>query len=281
MARVTTRRFFPFCTPPAELWDGTTFFSGNPSNDNTKQTNVVGPGTLYPVGFQLTEMVKIYNRIRSYSFTESFTIKTWVWDEGDEQWNDFAPTVFNLSITGSSYEPAENDDGILFDVGFQPSGSSVVLDEWSAANESKLACPTGRVATIFSPFDVYDIETQFCLFNDTLSNPNMLFYDEKFFPRFYLKINFLPFEDVFTFSTYLPHVTKPTAQNVVGFHTFQFFGENVNFYGLDAPSGNPGGSSFERPELVSINLEMDAAQFAQYKDDDGNPFYDEDTGAQL
>jgi hypothetical protein len=242
----------------------------------------VGPNTRYPVGFDLLTFAKIYNRVRSLSFSENFQIKEWIWDSGAEEWNDSGTGNYTPNITKASYDPANDDDGLIIDAGFSPSGSTLELTEWIARPESRLSCAKGvKTVTIFSPFDIYEIETQIGITTETASNPSVKFYDDKFYPRFYLRLLFLPLIDVWTFSTLRDDVPTIAAQDKIEFTTFKLFGEDVTFYGLGTPTGDPGFTAFERAELISFNLEIDAAEYAQYKDADGNPLYDEDTGERI
>jgi len=64
---------FPI-NPNVELWDGSTFFGGNASNSSSQQTNVVGPGTLNPIGFSLIDLAKAYWRVRQANCDADYTL---------------------------------------------------------------------------------------------------------------------------------------------------------------------------------------------------------------
>lgn len=65
-------RGFPAKILDAEMWDGTTYHGGTPSNDPDTNTNVVGTGTSYPVSFSLGQIVRLANAQLKFSFDGDF-----------------------------------------------------------------------------------------------------------------------------------------------------------------------------------------------------------------
>lgn len=69
------RTGFPFLIPeraqdglPVSVWGGTTFSSG-PSKSSDEQIDVVGPGTMHPVGLTFAEAMEHFWRVKSYKCT--------------------------------------------------------------------------------------------------------------------------------------------------------------------------------------------------------------------
>lgn len=54
---------------PYQAWDGSTLFGHGPSGSSSKYIPVYGPGTSYPVGFTLNELIELYWRIKYIKIT--------------------------------------------------------------------------------------------------------------------------------------------------------------------------------------------------------------------
>lgn len=69
------------CPQEAELWDETTFFEGNPSNDAEEQTPVVGQLTAYPIGFEFSELAYLKANAKHFKLEIDYDEISWGYNE--------------------------------------------------------------------------------------------------------------------------------------------------------------------------------------------------------
>jgi hypothetical protein len=314
MARLETDQEFPFCVLPAEPWDGSTFFGQLPSNSNSSETPVVGAYTRHPAGFTKSEFFEFFYRIKNYDMSFSLTDKFWQWDSVDSEWKIIPDS--GLTVSGhidssdksdvNNFSPSEDEnasyrffflnndvDGEKATLNFGTPGTKMVR------SEADLSCPQSFPRFTFRQETGVVAESSGAILSVPVF-PTVYFCEGLYYPRVSLSVGVaLPPDFLFTVAT----MRSQAAPNFVAGGTFVRGGVTINliqatnpFYyfgkeipiiqGTGAPSGTPDPPEDDffydvvwTGEDLSISIQLSAESgYWPYKDADGNPLYDEDTG---
>lgn len=116
---------FPFCTPAATIWDGTTYYGGHPSASSSSLQLVFGDGTYSPLGpFTLQEAMRLFYCVKRIKCDLSI-------DGEDADGHEFSATLL-------FHFPAQG----YLDVSGAADSATATLDDWvGAPGEKKLVCP--------------------------------------------------------------------------------------------------------------------------------------------
>jgi len=279
---------FPFCIDAGEMWDGTTYFDNKPSNASDKQTKVVGPGTLYPVGMTLEEVAEIYWRMKYIKASCSYEVDVYT-SEDEGEWGT-PHQSFEVEVNKEDYEgELIDDDGRVCNfIEIYYDGIYWEGDKETARNvttlvgqETSLVCLNqwvldAHVGTLYDHNWPDGIPWPSQLFLEWKPR-SCLFYDGKYFPYFRVSSISANYLDTTELNSYAQKIDQGAGHETLrAFPGSSLFGKELTVFGPPAPTLSPPHGAIDYLETTAANVSIEAHKYFTY-----GGIYDEDTGARL
>jgi hypothetical protein len=269
MAILQSKGFFPFCiSEAAGVWDGETVFEFAPSMSESEYLPAIGPGSWHPIAMTFQELMEFIYRPAVYRLQATGTAR--IFDGTD--YLDI-PNTFN-------------DSGYESGLTLNPVKRQVAVNTYET--EASFACREkmqiniqATTASTFDSEDLFEIYLETLapvqiseIDDEEITTERVYFFEGSYYP--FIRVNFQLsyFQrfgiDYFVRSNFVP-TSDATQLNL------SFLGYNLSIYVANSV-WNP---EPDEEGLVSFSGNIEVLKWLPYTDDDGNPFYDEDTGVQL
>lgn len=271
--------FFPLCVDSGEVWDGETYFENKPSNSADKLTNVVGPGTLHPIGMTLEEMVKIYWRMKYIKASCSYRINQYYSQDDPPDWGEPLFSPIDIEINGDDYkdELKDEDGEVCNDI--------QVYNNVGGENTREVTTLVGQEASLVC-LKVWALNVNGGTLDGFPWAPELGIYwkprsgllcEGEYFPYFRVFSISAIYENTAELNSYAGKVSQGAGyETLTAFPGSSLFGKDLTVFGPPAPSLPPPADGYTYIETLSANVNIEAYKYFTY-----GGIYDETTGERV